>query len=183
MCVICYVPKGVKTPSLKTLKEMHEANPHGMGFCTPSLYYRGMSFHAFLLQLEKRDINEPLLMHFRLATHGSVRRGNCHPFYDKRTDVYFAHNGIVNIKPYKDRTDSETVFRAVFYPYILNYGLHSWQLKEAVQRYSGYSRFAFMQGDDVMLFGQYEEMDGCYYSNLRFRWREIERRFWRHDVY
>ena len=169
MCVICYIPKGVETPSYRMLKAMRDANPHGQGFCTPSRFAKGLNFDYFVEQLRKRDINEPCLLHFRFATHGSIRKANCHPF--AMGDVYFAHNGILSVQPMKDRTDSETAFIRYLYPYIEQYGLHSPEVDTMVYNIIEGSRFAFMQGFDVRLFGRYEQMDGCYYSNLRFLYR------------
>lgn len=169
MCVICYIPKGVKTPPYRLLKAMREANPHGQGFCTPSTVVKGLNFDYFVEQLRKRNVNEPCILHFRLATHGSIRKANCHPF--RINDVCFAHNGILSVQPMKDRTDSETAFIRYLYPYIEQYGLHSYEVDRMVGNLIEYSRFAFMQGEDVRLFGTFEEMDGCYYSNLRFLYR------------
>ena len=152
MCVICYIPKGVKTPSVNVLRAMHEANPHGMGFCTPTLYHKGLSFDYFLQKIAKRSINEPCIIHFRYATHGSVKRANCHPF--RKGDVYFAHNGILSIMPCIQR-----------------FGLDSVMLAKQVQRIIGSSKFAFMQGDNVRLFGNFIHWHDYYVSNLRFVYR------------
>ncbi len=145
---------------------MYEANPHGMGFCTPSSFCKGMNFDNFTAQLRKRTIDEPCILHFRWATHGSIKRANCHPF--NIDDVYFAHNGILDILPIADKTDSETAFIRYLYPCIKRFGLQSSQLAQMAYRLIGGSRFAFMQGSDVRLFGNFEQMGGCYYSNLRF---------------
>ena len=169
MCVICYIPKGVNTPPYRMLRAMRDANPHGQGFCTPSMYCRGLSFDRLIEQLRRRNVNEPCILHFRFATHGSIRKGNCHPF--NIGDVYFAHNGILSVQPMKDRTDSETAFIRYLYPYIEQYGLHSQEVDTMVYNIIEGSRFAFMQGYDVRLFGRYELMNGCYYSNLRFTYR------------
>ena len=169
MCVICYVPAGVKTPSYRILKAMHNANPHGQGFCTPSQFSKGLNFDYFAEQLRKRDINEPCIMHFRWATHGSIKKANCHPF--KIEDVCFAHNGILSVQPMRDKTDSETAFIRYLYPYIEQYGLYSPEVEKMVYNIIECSKFAFMQGDDVRLFGRFEQMDGCYYSNLRFTYQ------------
>ena len=140
-----------------------------MGFCTPSQYRKSVAnFEVFVRCLKRRNINEPCLIHFRLATHGSIKQENCHPFHDRKTGVYFAHNGILDIKPTNDKTDSETAFIRYLYPYIEQYGLHSPEAEKMVQNIIESSKFAFMQGDDVRLFGHFEEWQGCYFSNLRF---------------
>ena len=49
-------------------------------------------------------------MHTRIATHGSIKPENTHPFISK--NLGFAHNGTFNIIPFPDKTDSETFFTA-----------------------------------------------------------------------
>ncbi len=168
MCVICYIPKGVETPSREIVSAMHRANPHGMGMCTPNMSYKGMSFEAFYRRLRKRDIEEPCLLHFRFATHGSIKKDNCHPFHDDVSDTYFMHNGILDIEPQGDMTDSETAFREYLVPDIRSFGLNSDELSYTVHGIIGFSKFAFMQGDNVHLFGEFLKRYGVYYSNLRF---------------
>ncbi len=181
MCVICYVPQGIELPPYRVIKAMHEANPHGMGFCTPNMYHKDTAnFKAFMNRLRLRNINEPCLIHFRLATHGSIKKSNCHPFHDKKSGVYFAHNGILDIEPTNDKTDSETAFRERFLPVIKKYGFESKELNDEVSRIIGNSKFVFMQCEkhetkegkeintSVKMYGNFEEWQGCYFSNLRF---------------
>lgn len=170
MCVICYIPKGVKTPPKEIIKAMHYANPHGMGMVTPTDHYKGMSVEMLLRHLRRRDVSQPCLLHFRLATHGSIKRANCHPFHDDESDTWFMHNGILDIEPIGDMTDSETAFRKILAPEIQAHGLRSDDLQYAVKSVIGYSKFAFLQGDDVKLFGDWQRWFGCWFSNLRFRW-------------
>ena len=168
MCVIIYKKKGVEMPDYEILRSAHEANPNGCGFCTPNKSYRGLSFKQFMREIRKVDTEEPCLIHFRLATNGSVKKKNCHPFYDGATDTWFMHNGILNVRTYKDMTDSEIAFRENILPYIRTYGLDSYMVDSVVKHLIGYSRFAFMQGDEVKLFGDFVEVENVYYSNLRF---------------
>lgn len=170
MCVIAYIPKGTQTLPTEIVKAMYRANPHGCGIVTPTDHYKGMSLSALLRHLQKRDPSQPCLMHFRLATHGSIKRANCHPFYDKQSDTWFMHNGILDIIPTGDMTDSETAFREILVPEIVGHGLLSDNVRYAVQSVIGGSRFAFMQGENVCLYGHYERWLGCWFSNLRFRY-------------
>ena len=171
MCVICYIPAGVQTPPIEIINAMHRANPHGMGMCTPTDHYKGLSLAALVFHLKRRDISQPCLLHFRLATHGSIRRANCHPFHDNESDIWFMHNGILDIIPRGDMTDSETAFREILAPEIKAHGLCSDDLRYAVKHTIGTSRFAFLQGDRVKLFGEYQRWMGCWFSNLRFTYR------------
>lgn len=171
MCVICYIPKGIPTPPKEVIYAMHSTNPHGLGMCTPTDHYKGMNLAVLRHHLEKRDVSEPCLLHFRLATHGSIKRANCHPFHDHKSDTWFMHNGILDIEPTDDMTDSETAFREILVPKIRTHGLNSDEMRYAVKSIIGYSKFAFLHGDNVRLFGQYETWLDCKFSNLRFFWR------------
>ncbi len=161
----------VKTLPDAYVKAMHRANPHGCGIVTPTDHYKGMSVELLLRHLHKRHIDEPCIMHFRLATHGAIRRSNCHPFYDKQSDVWFAHNGILPVQPFKGKTDSETAFRRLFVPLIREYGIDSDELAYTVNQIIGGNKLAFLDGNgEVRLFGEYYEWHGSLFSNLRFRY-------------
>ena len=168
MCVICIKNRGVEMPTDDILKLMYMANREGCGFCTPTLSYKGLSFDSFMKKIRQVKRDEPCLIHFRLATHGSVKTSNCHPFYDRQTNTFFMHNGVLGISAKKDMTDSETAFREYFLPVIRTYGLYSRELKETVSKIIGGSRFAFMQDGDLRVFGDFQEYRGLYFSNLRF---------------
>ena len=169
MCVIIYKPVGVEIPSKALLNKAQYINPHGCGFCTPTQSYKGLSYNQFLKKLSKVDKSEPLLIHFRLATHGSIRKGNCHPFYDNQTDTQFMHNGILyGVRPNKDLTDSECAFRWFIQPLINKYGLFSNEVTNEVNKLIGLSKFALMQGDNVKLFGDFICSNDLYFSNQRF---------------
>ena len=166
MCVLCVVKAGHNLPSREVLMAMHRANPHGMGFASKSLHYKGMSFERFYNRLQFVPKNESIIIHFRFATHGSVGIKNCHPFYSRR--IWFAHNGILDISPRGDMTDSETAFQDIFMPIIREYGLFSDELAYAVDEVIGYSKFAFLDRDsgDVRTFGHFENYKGMLCSNL-----------------
>ncbi len=169
MCVIIYKPAGVKLPNSDILDTAYQRNPHGCGLVSPNIFYKGLSYNSFKKHLKVCSESESILIHFRFATHGSVKRSNCHPFYDAETDTFFMHNGVLNgIRPNKDRTDSECAFRWFLQPIVKKYGLHSKEMSDTVKQIMGFSKFAFMQGSDVRLFGVFLYFDGCFYSNLRF---------------
>lgn len=169
MCVILFKPAGVDIPSQALLSKAQNRNPHGCGLCSPTVNYKGLYFNSFLKALKRVPKEEPLLIHFRYATHGSVKRSNCHPFYDSETNTHFMHNGMLyGIQSYQDKTDSEFAFEHFLQPVIKEYGLQSEELGMEVDNIIGYSKFAFMQGEEVRLFGDFILRGGLYFSNLRF---------------
>lgn len=155
-------------PSETTLKAAQMANPDGLGFASPNHYYRGLSYKAFKHELRKVSIDEPCIIHFRLATHGSVKKSNCHPFC--RGGVYFAHNGILDIPAMRDMTDSETAFQKYIAPAIENYGFDSDEAVYTIEALRGYSKFALLKDGELRLYGDFiSDADGCLYSNFRFK--------------
>ena len=90
--------------------------------------------------------------------------------YDNGGKVY-KHNGILNVRARGDMTDSETAFIKYLYPAIERYGIDSDDFRYIVHGIIGYSKFAFMQDDNVRLFGDFVKWHNCYFSNLRFRHR------------
>ncbi len=169
MCVIIYKPAGAKMPSKSTLDACYKANPHGCGFVSSTgQFFKSLNYEQFKERLMKVADEEECIIHFRLVTHGSIKKANCHPF--KNGNVYFAHNGILPIKPIGDMTDSETAFRTILVPKIAQYGVDSLVVKCAVNTIIGSSKFAIMQNGKTTLFGNFIEQNGLYYSNLRFQY-------------
>ena len=127
MCIIAAKPAGVAMPSRDTIRTMWDGNRDGAGL----MYLDGgkvtiekgfMTYKSFakkLDQLEKRlDLTRtPVVMHFRITTHGGTKPENCHPFpitdsigalkkLTSRTDVGVAHNGIIHIIPRSGISDT-----------------------------------------------------------------------------
>lgn len=175
MCVIIVKKAGADMPSLNVLRAAHKANPHGCGLTTGKKTIKTLDFDEFLEECDKVKKNEPCILHFRYATHGSVRTENCHPF--TQGDVVFAHNGILDIQPKGDLTDSETAFKFRLMPVITKYGYGSREMDEAVHKVIGMSKFAFIKGRRVRTYGRYIESDGLLFSNLNFLWAMRSHRF------
>lgn len=169
MCCILYIPAGVETPSIHLLEQVYFANRHGIGFAD-SQGNRGktLSFQYFTKIIQKRKTESACIIHFRLATHGSICIKNCHPFYDKDNDVWFAHNGVLPIESHNDMTDSEIFFRERFLPLCNKVGYENKELWDFTNAERGSSRFIFMHGNDIKQFGVWHEIDGVYYSNLNW---------------
>ena len=166
MCCIIYKPKGVQMPSLDTLTKIKKLNHNGYGFVSTYHFHKGLDYRTFLRHLSEVDDDEECIIHFRLATHGSICRANCHPFVEN--GVYFAHNGVLNVTPVADMTDSEIAFKWQVYPAIVKYGFGNSQADWYIRHVCGSSRFAIMYKGKVRLYGDYKELKGIYYSNLRW---------------
>src|SRR5690606_3641678 len=120
MCIIAVKPVGVKMPAMATIENCWYNNNDGAGF----MYDAGGTVHIekgfmslkslkdALKQLEKSIdiISTPIVLHFRITTHGETSPGNCHPFpvteklpllqmTKSKASLAVAHNGIIDIKP------------------------------------------------------------------------------------
>jgi len=158
-------------PQKSLLAKAARLNHDGCGICTPNLYYKSLSFDGFYDKAKDVPTSDPALIHFRWATQGSVARRNCHPFYDKKTNIYFMHNGCVDFHSWRDETDSEVFFRRVLLP-CMQGDFHSDAADYITARHGNGSRFALMQGDEVRLFGTWYKYEGLLCSNLYFLgWR------------
>lgn len=166
MCVIIVKREGIEMPSDEILRAAYRANKDGMGVVSSRGRFRTLNFKRFMDEIKRIGSDDSCVIHFRLATHGSVRVANCHPF--KQGDTYFFHNGVLPIRPYKDRTDSETAFRGTIYPAIKDHGLDSEEAISVIESIRGSSRFAFYENGKITIFGDFLEIDGILYSNLRF---------------
>ena len=170
MCIIIVKPEGAKLPPFDIISRCAMRNPDGFGFAVPGRVYKAMDFVAFYAELQKsvtRDV--PAIIHFRYATHGSVKRSNCHPFRDERLGLSFAHNGMLDIEPVGDKTDSETAFKHYLLPVVRHYGFESHEFVAAVRDIIGYSRFAFLTDEGkIDVFGYFNHYQGCLYSNHNY---------------
>lgn len=169
MCIIITKPAGVKLPPMAILNRCATLNPHGFGFATKDRIYKTLSFEEFKRALKTIRKEETAILHFRYATHGSVKEANCHPFRDDETGVSFAHNGVLSIVPYEDMTDSETAFRGIIVPVIKEHGIDSDEFIEANYKVIGGSRFAYIDAEgEYKLYGAFTHYKGCWYSNRNF---------------
>lgn len=169
MCIIIVKPAGAKMPPKAIIERCARLNPHGFGFATKDRIYKTLDYMDFCNMLKSIKHHEAAIIHFRYATHGSIKLENCHPFRDDKSGVSFAHNGILNIVPIDDMTDSETAFRTRIVPTIRRHGFTSESFERENQRIIGGSRFAYIDSEgEYRLFGTFVQHNGCWYSNRNF---------------
>ena len=90
MCIIAIKPAGITMPATTTIENMWYNNRDGAGF----MYATGGTVHiekgfmklkslkTALKRLETSIdvVNTPIVLHFRITTHGGTAAENCHPF-------------------------------------------------------------------------------------------------------
>lgn len=186
MCVAIYKPKKTNLPSLEILKQCWDANPDGAGFAlrTDGEYsieiHKGyMTWKQFVSAYEKyhlADFTGDLLLHFRIATHGGISPGLTHPFSltkdmkllkhtNVKTNYALIHNGMLPIES-KDGSDTMEFCRRLA-PLYQNIPA----ALELIQGMAGNNKIAVMTRDKVHLFGEWECIDGVYFSNTLWDWQ------------
>ena len=139
MC-IAIVTKPGQTVTDTHLYNSFKNNPDGCGFAYISTDYTGhsklkivktMDYKIFLRKYKRAVLNHPespFLIHFRVATHGTVDRFNCHPFKIK-DDMVFIHNGVIQgVGVEQLRSDTQ-----LFNDNILKKLPKGWETNEGVQ--------------------------------------------------
>lgn len=175
MCVIINKPWNVRSPDLETFERAMDNNPHGfaIAYKLPGKswgVYKTMSkalMTDFLINSGVMKDKSKWVFHARIKTDGSANIKNTHCWKDDKTDLIFAHNGRLGVKPEKDRTDSETFFRNIVVPLYKHEGKAA-AIKACEMIVENSSKIALVMEKelvDVVLIGNWIEREGCYYSN------------------
>lgn len=196
MCIIAIKPAGITMPATTTIENMWYNNRDGAGF----MYAKDGNVHIekgfmtledfkkALKRLEKNiDMTDtPIVLHFRITTHGGTSAGNCHPFpvteklpllqmTKSKAPLAVAHNGIIDIKPSrKDISDTME--------YIMTQLSPLYQLKKDFYRQPAGKKLIYNAIKSKMVFldgnGRIEtvgdfitDKDGILYSNASYKAR------------
>lgn len=172
MCIICAKEAGIEMPSKELITTMWTNNPDGAGL----MWSDGKCVHIQKGFMELDDLmdalkklgnkrnlkNTPVVMHFRIATHGGINADCTHPFplkpktHDLRktdfsSNIGVAHNGVIQIDtPEKAQSDTMAYITQVMYPLYCAYeklgGVHNKDFQQIIENTIGYSRLAIMTG-------------------------------------
>lgn len=172
MCILIVKPAGVKVPSKQIFENCFDNNGDGAGFAYSDgrkikLHKGFMTLYAFeeALSLCGDLTRFPAIFHFRIATHGTVKPENTHPF-NVNDRMVAGHNGILRITPKGDMTDSETFFKHVCAPVLEKFSIMSTNFDDVVTSLIDSSKLAFLTDKgQIKMFGKFEKKDGVYYSN------------------
>lgn len=200
MCIIAAKPAGVSMPSRDTIRTMWDSNKDGAGIMyvennkvrIEKGFMKYKSFAKKLDELEKRlDLTAtPVVMHFRITTHGGTKPENTHPFpitdsigalkkLQSYTDIGVAHNGIImSVSPRKGISDTMEYIASQLAP-----------LKRALPRFyenknamllvknAIESKMAFLTKEGkIYTVGNFVEDGGILYSNGSYKKASLQYR-------
>ena len=103
MCIVIYKQAG-KMVDTNVLYQCWENNPDGAGFVFPADngqlemrkgYMKWKDFKKAWKSVKSALLDRPVVIHFRIATHGMVNPANTHPFWIEEGRCALAHNGIL----------------------------------------------------------------------------------------
>ena len=176
MCILIAKPKGVRMPDLDILKKCWDSNNDGAGIAWSDgrklIMKKGyMNWESFKDDVANMSIDAyNAIIHFRIATHGTVKPENTHPF-SVNESIVAAHNGILSgVKNEGDWTDSETFFKRICAPILASFDMTSDVFKKCVDAMIGSSKLVFLRDKgDMVMFGTFIEDGGVYYSNTTYK--------------
>ena len=182
MCVIIYSPVGTELPKMSYLDECLLNNPDGTGFMVKTgnrIYFEKGILSNDILVSRIMDVTNyhpdqyDVGIHYRIATHGSVDNGACHPHEIGRKervlrkengygDRLLMHNGIIHQMPgHSLLSDTQIFIRKNFGRFV--------SLKTTIKLLKTTSgRFLFFSRDGVFCKGLDYIRDGVLYSNSSF---------------
>ncbi len=189
MCIIVVKPKNVPMPSMDTLRSCFDNNPDGAGYMyatgkTVEVRKGFMDWLSFweAVEAEGDMTNRAVVMHFRIATHGNVQPGCCHPFPVSddmdclretacHDSLCVAHNGIINGMETSDTvSDTMAYIASVMAP--LRRMAPAMLLSEdalSVLEATLGSKMALLDGDgELVTIGAFQEHEGVLYSNSTY---------------
>ena len=201
MCIIAAKPAGVKMPSDTYINNMFDNNSDGAGFMyahnnrvhIEKGFMNRESFYERLNELsEQFDITElPMVMHFRITTHGGTKPENCHPFpvtdsigqmkkLKCRTNIGVAHNGIITIDVRsKEISDTMEYIASQMAP--LRRAVPDFyrnkDLLEMINNAIGSKMVIMNKRGEMVFIGNFEETDGVKYSNTTYKYGKSLRDF------
>ncbi len=187
MCIIVCKPQGVEMPSIDTLQNCFTNNPDGAGFMWADgkrvhISKGFFTFDDFFDAVAMIPDDMAIVMHFRIATHGGISEGTCHPFpvtdnMDKMIltecddRICVAHNGVISgMDDGKGVSDTMAFIRDYLAPLrrLCPDMLHSSDALAIAGKVAG-SKLAFMDNSgEVVTCGEFMEKDGVLYSNTSF---------------
>jgi len=187
MCLIIVKKSGVNLPPLEHLTNAEKTNSDGIGICYKKNgnmvkikkdFKNAQELHQFLLA--NIEISDPLIIHFRFATHGLKDIGNRHPFPITKNksllrkpllncSVALAHNGVLTQfnNHHKFSDTQKLILNVLSEPSIKN-NLENKAIQTLIENFIGSDKLAILNSK-IIMFGKYIEDKGIYYSNTSYR--------------
>jgi len=203
MCIIVVKKAGIPLPNKQTLKTCWNNNSDGAGYMlarrkSVTIRKGFMDFDSFYNSLRsvKNSEDLPIVLHFRITTHGGTFPQNTHPFpvtdsveeirkLKCRTTLGIAHNGIIKIGGNSKISDTMNFVieeLSLFNQICPNWYKDELSLKFIKQRID--SKLAILDRfGHIATVGQFYEEDGILYSNYSYMEYSNYGSYWNSNYY
>lgn len=181
MCIAIYQPAD-KILTEEALKNSWESNPDGGGVAyikngEVKIYKELTNFKKFYKNYVKIcELKSPMLVHFRIGTHGMKDLKNCHPHRISK-DCAFIHNGIITEVdvPLRSPISDTVVFNNDFLKPLYKASpdfLEITPVFKLIDNFIGHSKLIFLRADGYFKIvgeklGHWD--DGVWYSNCSYK--------------
>lgn len=201
MCVIAIKYSGINIPNEVNIQDMWDRNSDGAGFMyvlkgavniekgfmTLKDFNRGLAYaEKKIIASGTTVLDTPMILHFRIGTHGGNIPANTHPFpvvpslehlkaLDVITDLGIVHNGIIDsVKPRTGISDTMEYIKSIICPIrsLSKDFLENPQVIELFEKTIAGSKLAFLDGEGkIKTVGTFvesneDDLKGIKYSNL-----------------
>jgi predicted glutamine amidotransferase len=208
MCVIAVKNSGVQFPNDDLMKSMWDSNSDGAGFMytTGGKVYIEKGFMKYedlmraVANLKKKVdiVSTPVILHFRITTHGGTSPHNTHPFPISSNEKYLkaldltcslgmVHNGIISSVELDKETkmsDTMTYIQDVLAPLsMLNKSFYKHDFgKQLMENQIGWSKLAFLdKSGNIELVGSF--LKGTKYNSKDILFSNLNHEFSRSNIY
>lgn len=188
MCIIAIKPAGQELFPVETIKTMYTNNKDGAGYCYTlngkvKIRKGFMTVNSLLASLRTvpNPTETPMILHFRIGTHGKNIASNTHPFpvsdsvealqaTKVKTSLAMVHNGVIGVSPRADISDTMEYILTVVKPLQqLNPDFYKTEQGISILATTCKSKLAFLDGQGVITtVGDFKEVDGYLYSNASY---------------
>ena len=184
MCIAIFKPAN-KDITEATLAQCHKSNSDGCGFSFINHQgqleiFKTMSFTKFMLAYNEaleQSPTSPFIIHFRIATHGTVNEFNCHPFRINE-ELTFIHNGVISwIDKCGDKLKSDT---QMYNELVLQQLPSGWEenagIRKLIEETIKGSKFVVLRRDGQhFIFNESAGVwdDGIWFSNYSYKTSRI----------
>jgi len=195
MCIIAIKPTNKTLFTDDMIRTMFTNNPDGSGYMFPHegkvMIRKGFmnvdSLLSSIHSLPNID-NLPIIMHFRIGTHGGNTEANTHPFpisgavnalqaCKVRCDLGMVHNGVIHLTtPRKGISDTMEYILDVVQPLkeLCKTFYKKEQGRSILENTIGTNRLAFLDGKgEIETIGDFVEHDGYTFSNTSYEPKKV----------